>query len=382
MNVADIIMRGDALQTYVYDRKLHRDEGRRKLQTQGLQRIIVHNAQRTEEVENFLRGVRVEAEKYFPKRSTEAHFYDPKNGDLHVVNPRGTIRLVRDEDLAWALISHLRVDFEIDHYEGSEVKATRRFQQFAYELVDEAFSHLNPEQIKDQRSIDIFIGPHSSLKLEAGEEQASQENDFLNYKILKLGDRVAISFDYIFADQAKNVLNQVYNHLSALRAQINVNVFHYGKIGILNPDLEVGQTCLPHTSLDENKVLNNDPRKSPIHNQLTLETEEASRFVKLVGEEPYQGTTVNTISVLRQTRSSLQSCLAVKGDFLDMEWAAMASLDHGANSSYPNLGKIRYYFAGVGSDKPLEEQTLGDTEFPREKERLVAGAFLEMRRSP
>ena len=66
-----------------------------------------------------------------------------------------------------------------------------------------------------------------------------------------------------------------------------------------------------------------------------------------------------------------------------MEWIVMASLDAGSESTYPGIGTIRYFLAGVGSDKPLKGQTLGNTEYPKQVEQSVAASLLEIvRRSP
>ena len=56
----------------------------------------------------------------------------------------------------------------------------------------------------------------------------------------------------------------------------------------------------------------------------------------------------------------------------------MASLDHGYHSNYPNLGNINYFFAGIASDKPLENQTLANTKYPLDQEKKVAKAFLHL----
>ena len=39
---------------------------------------------------------------------------------------------------------------------------------------------------------------------------------------------------------------------------------------------------------------------------------------------------------------------------------------------------MRYFLAGVGSDKPLKGQTLGNTEYPGKVEQKVAGSLLEI----
>ncbi len=212
------------------------------------------------------------------------------------------------------------------------------------------------------------------------EEQFNAQNDFLNYKILEVGDQVVVAFDYIFADQARNVLSQMYSTLSARFGGIDVSVFHFGKVGLLAPSLDIGHICVVTGSIDEEDIQQGDLRLSPIHNQLDpqRDREIAKEFAELVEEPIHYGTTVNTISVLRQTKQALEQDLKAGGDFLDMEWSAMAGLDHGRRSCYPHLGQIRYFFAGIGSDNPMKGATLGNTAYPRETERKVAEAFLEL----
>ena len=86
---------------------------------------------------------------------------------------------------------------------------------------------------------------------------------------------------------------------------LNVNVFHYGKVGILNSKLKIGYICLPIAALDENKVLNGDHRAYPIHNQLIYNT-------KLKLPNSYKGTTINMTSVLKQNRENLKKSQAIK----------------------------------------------------------------------
>ena len=59
----------------------------------------------------------------------------------------------------------------------------------------------------------------------------------------------------------------------------------------------------------------------------------------------------------------------------------MSTVGLGSESVYPGLGKVRHFYAGVGSDKPLAGQTLGNTQYSVRREQAIAGAFLEMIRN-
>ncbi|MBI1970022.1 hypothetical protein HYS48_04980 [Candidatus Woesearchaeota archaeon] len=384
MKVDDLVMDQGQRRLYVFERKLSPESEIRGEQLSGLRRVIIHNAYLTEEVSDLLQDAGVEAVPYRPLKSTEVHFYVPAQGHLHIVNSRGIIRLQRDLDQV-EMLEHIlgrNIAVQVNHYGNQRAKASKRFRDFAYDLVDRAFDKLKEEKqhIQQQGSIAVMLGPHEAWEgaLQDMEIVAEEENDFLNYKILKIGDKVAIAFDYIFADQARNVLGEFYTMVDSHFEGLDVEVFHYGKIGLLNSALAIGQVCVPISALDEKRIHGGDRRLSPIHNQLYLDEQTAKRFAELVEQKPFTGTTVNTISVLGQTRKGLELNLQAGGDFLDMEWLVMASLDHGVHSGYPRIRNIRYYFAGVGSDKPLEGKTLGDTPEPKEQESRIAKAFVEL----
>ena len=367
---------------YALKRKMHHDKATRDSQIKGLKRIIIHNAYRASEVEDNLESAGVKPDLiYFPEKSTETHFYVANTGDLHAVNSRGVTRLIRDINLHETLCEVLGKDLElkINHYQKSPSRASKRFEDFAFSLVHEVFEHVDRNKVQEKGEISILVGPHESLKI-SNKQVYTAKNDFLNYTILNIEGNTVIAFDYIFADQARNVLSQAYLTINADFDGLDVNVFHYGKVGLLSPGAEVGQICIPTGALEEDRVIQGDCRMSPIHNQLDpmFDSETADFFRKMMDAEISYGTTVNTTSVLKQTTETLQRDLEAKGKFLDMEWSTMAGLDHGYKSCYPCLGQIKYFFAGVGSDNPLEGKTLGDTRYPRDIEIRVASTFLNM----
>jgi len=100
-------MDSDALQTYVFNRKLHPDKGRRDKQVNDISRVVIHNGYRVAELEFFLKhsmGLSdPEFWKYTPVNSEEPHFYVPSLGVLHIVNTRDPIRTIRDFQQAEAL---------------------------------------------------------------------------------------------------------------------------------------------------------------------------------------------------------------------------------------------------------------------------------------
>lgn len=410
--IDDLIMNQEQIRTYVLDRRFSSDNMQRQQQLEGLKKIMVHNGFTEDEVRQELIRSGVSFYEYNPKESSEGHFYDHSQGIIHVVNTRGDTRLVRDKDLGWAIgeILKMNVETSIVHFEDSPSRASQRFTQFAFDLVDGAInlitkdhiiSHLyggapikvilSPNQIHDNSTLNIMMGPHKSLDLSGVEVLHKEQNDFLNYHIFRIKEKIAISFDYIFADQAVNVLQKLYSKLSAEFKGVNVNVFHYGKVGVLNPEYNVGDVFVPTATISERAILKGrkDKRTSPIYNELSGDNAEAEIFRKYVGTY-YKGTAVNTTTVLRQTKKNLQLDLDAKGDLIEMEWAGMSGLDNGHETRHPNLGDIRYFFAGVGSDKPLVGEVLGNTQYdkpkegintkvyPRDVERRIAQTYLKI----
>jgi len=377
MVVDDFVMNAEQARVYTFDRVFHIDDSIRREQIDNINSVVVHHAYKSKECEEVWKRIGAPYQKYYPLKSTEPHYFDYGTGILRIINSRGVTRLIRNRDLTRVLQESLGRDisFYVDNYDENSAAASKKFEDFAYELVEDVFDHIDKESLQ-QGKLSVMMGPHNSLP--DTKIIASDKNDYLNFKILQIEQKQVVAFDYIFADQAKNVLGQLYSTLNAYFNDCDVDLYHYGKVGILNNNLEVGDICVPIASLDENKVHASDIRPSPIHNSLVYDEDISNKFKSFIGEDFAKGTTVNTISVLRQTHTMLRKDLEAGGDFLDMEWSVMAGLDHGYNSCYPDLGKIKYYFAGVGSDKPLAGQTLGDTEYPDEKEKKVAQAFVRL----
>ncbi len=361
----DHVMHGESLKQYVFDRKLATNKDRREEQLQNLRRVILYNAQRQQEVADKIG----DAVAYFPPKSTEQHFYDRKDGTIHVCNPRGVTRAVRDEQLVSALskICGREIEFVVEHYDNDAARASKRFEDFACDTVHGVFSVLREEMLRQSRCLHVLMGPHASLGIEEDSDHALfHEDEFLNYTVLKINGAPVIAFDYIFADQARNVLGQVYSTVDAYFKGMDIAIYHYGKYGILNDRMNVGDICIPVSALEEREILTGYLRTYPIHNQLQGNHE----FLNMPWTV-HTGTTVNTTSVLEQRMSTLQKDKSAGGDFLDMELLLMASLGRG----YPRLGDVKLYAAGVGSDKPLDGRTLGDTVYPREREMQIVQAY-------
>ncbi len=391
----ELVMNKEQRRQYTFDRKLYDEPDKRERQLNGLREVIMHDGFTTAQVETgigqFGHGT---PEKYYPRKSKEAHFYVPQTGQLHVVNTRGFTRLERDRDQVDVLAELLGRDIgpRIYHYKKSAAAAGLEFRRFAYDVVDEVFSNIDLEAItkkcvvgeqqKKQCSISLICGPHESLILEPEDVLRSSSGNYSDYLEWRILQGNIINLDYVFAEQAEHVLDQIYLRLNALAIEkdidfVDLNVFHYGKIGALNhdPTLKVGRICVPVSSLDESRIQKGRARKVPIENELAEETDAADVFRRAIGYDSFVGTTVNTVSVMQQTHKRLTQDLEAGGDFLDMEWSRLAAL---ALNGSVRIRNTRLYFAGVVSDKPLEGLTLADTEYPAGEEAKVAQAFMKI----
>ncbi|MBU1201502.1 MAG: hypothetical protein KJ583_01865 [Nanoarchaeota archaeon] len=364
------LMSREEIKIYTYDRKLHPDPSFRKIQLENMKLFKEHNAFRTEEVENLFLDANINYVKYKPLKSEEYHFYIPSTGDLHIVNTRGDMRLLRDLDQYLALKEIAKIQGlrkEERHYKNDKARASMRFIELAFNLVDELYPLIDKKAVEEQKQINIILGPLESLTTKNVYVEAENKNDFLNARIIRIGEKPVVNFDYVFADQGKNVLENIYIITKAKFPDANINIFHYGKVGILNPDIQVEAICLPTGALSERKVIEGTPRIHPIYNLLESDKMLMGLFEELIGEKAKSGTTTDSTAVLRQKRKNLELCLSAGGDFVDMEWRSMST------NPYMN-----YFFAGVGSDKPLKGKNLANTEYQKEKEINVAEAFKEI----
>ena len=394
-----LVMPDEQAMRYAFERKLADPETQRELfeaQLRGIKGIVIHNAKTEGEVRTALSDAKLSPVEYKPPKSTEAHFYARETGYIHVVNSRGITRLRRDESLAKALQYFLPQPIAVDvsNHEHHRRKANDRFELFAFNLVDDIFTNMDKGMVSANGRVNLLFGPHGSIDdaLNSADVRVvhGTSSDYLNYRIVVVATNgkpeLVVNFDYIFADQAKDVLHKFYKGMAAefSRQDIDVHVLHYGKVGILDPATNVGDLVVPVGAIDEEKLQSAVrsgelvPPNLIIKNQLASNPKVREIFYALNEGRIHTGLTVNTNSVLEQTVQSLQTDLQAGGLSLDMEWIVMASLDAGSESTYPGIGTIRYFFAGVGSDKPLKGQTLGNTEYPGKVEQKVADSLLKI----
>ena len=179
-----LIMGNDDRRDYSFARKLSPDPVLMEAQVKGLRQVIIHNAYHTEEILRVLARANITALQFVPQNSAETHLYVPESGTLHVINPRGVIRLKRDEGLIYALEDALGRELRIlvDHYTdeerapdrfqqntgyvGDPSRASHRFEHLAFKTNVDAGEFLDRALIAEKRRLNVVMGPHGSLPLD------------------------------------------------------------------------------------------------------------------------------------------------------------------------------------------------------------------------
>lgn len=378
--------------SYTVDRKL--DALRAEEQLAGLQRITLYNGFLEQEVAPRL-GDR--HEPFTPPKSVETHWFDPCTGHLVSYNPRGTTRFTRDYSQATVLREALsttdrELTIEVVHRHDDEAEPPRWFPKNARRLNRELFRTLEarrPGALAQQESLDVIMGPHDALhvteeELVVDSIDGGAYNDYLPYRLLDLSGRVVVNFDYIFADQARHVLDNLLETVNAYHRDMAVNIYHYGKVGLLRGDLHVEQNIVlaPNGAFDETQ-LREGTGHWPIRNQFSRNGEAAERFAAAVAAEVHHGLTYHTNSILHQTREELTAAKHHGdngGTSIDMEALLITVPYFGFRAWLPRIRTINHFLAYVPSDEPLLGKTLADTSFPTERqERIGAAVKAEIR---
>jgi len=219
------------------------------------------------------------------------------------------------------------------------------------------------------------MGPFESFKFNDTEILHENYNDYLNYKIIKINNKLTILFDYTFAGQADDVLNKIFSNLNANHnlSGIEARIFHYGKVGVLNKQydkdrIRIGDLCIPDSFIIEDDPEKGEFCKYNLKNELSSDRILIEKFKEYTKNKLHFGSTVNSKPILRQKRLEFEQYIMEGGRFLDMEWARIGLIEIGKKIRYSNLGKFKYYFAGCASDDPLNGINLGNTDYKRENE--------------
>jgi len=375
--VDDRVMDASARASYTADRKLHPDPARSEEQLETLQNVVICNGALYSEIRDALSR---DFEEYKPLKSDEIHFWNPRTGTLYAHNARGTIRLLRDVEQAKVLSEMTGRDLAINlqHYRDSPTDAGNRFTKFAHLNVKKIMEVLPRDEVRENGRLFALIGPHDSVPADRVTLLETLDHEYLNVRVLTIGDNVVVNWDYIFSDQADRILRQFYLSCDAALPGVELHVVHYGRVGALSPFVHVGDLCIPVNAYEEEGLSNDSRQKYPLQNTLITNPDIGRRLddiLRTTGPTRlFSGNTVNTTSVLNQTRTQLLAAQRV-ASFLEMEWLHIGLV---LKDNYPNIKSISRYFAGVASDEPLAGKTLGDTPSPKAEERRLAEGLVEL----
>lgn len=382
----DLVMSDDQRWRYTFDRKMFPDVTSSLGQLNSLRQVIIHSAITEAELQSDLDIFSPRAERYFPKKSSEPHYFDSKNGVMHVINTRGVTRLRRDLDLVEVLKDHSvhNITTTLRHFRNDPLLAAERFRSFASSKVSEVADSLKVQGldklVASKGKVSVVFGPKKSLPSTVCFAEQFVNDEYLACNVARVGDSATIFFDYIFADQAVHILGKLFSYLDARYSKVDVDIFHYGKVGAISDSAELGQVAVPNAYVTETDLHNYLPgaqkRFHPIYS-LFSNPVFMSSFKGQVGERVLVGPTMNSVSVLNQQKSTLETANGLDVLSVDMEWAGMASVIQAFETAYPNIGKVNLAFAGSFSDHPRKGQTLAETPYSSDFEKPIARAFLD-----
>jgi hypothetical protein len=371
------IMTPEQQWAYVLPRKFHPDAGIRDEQLRTLRNISIHNGYGGEEVRDVLRRARVQYIEYVPAGSAEEYFWTETN-DLHIYNARCETRLRRDLEQCGVIRGRLpKVGVEEIHYGSDRNIAGLHLRDFGFELARSIFERVRQEG-PQHRNVCILTGPHDAVPLERVtdvEAPSNQNRDYLKWRTFRIGEQLVINLDYIFGDQASIVLGELYRRCNNEfpERSVDINVFHYGKVGGIGHGLTLRDICVPTHVKDEENILLGRTEPHPLFNQLAFEGLEREIFQGAFDEKTPQGISVNTASVLAQTRENLQMDRAAGGSFLEMEWLYLSNF---FPSTFRNIRGFNLHLAGAVSDLPLAGDTLATGVDLNDGFRRIVGAYL------
>ncbi len=369
----DLSMDEQQRRNYVIPRKLHREQAIHEEQIRRLEQVIIHNAYTGQEIKEDFTRLNLKPKAYFPELSKEQHFWD--GSAIHLVNPRGKIRLNRDIDQVRVLreITSRDIGLTINHKRGDEYHADLEFTKMAFGVAEEAIKLLLDHQKEYQSFINIIMGPHSYAPMR--DIISSNNNEYLSFRILNLDDNIALHFNDPFGDQAHDVLSQLYKAIDTYYKGTPINLFHYGKVGALAEGSKVGDFFLPTMTISEQSILSDNRFNISFDNGWTSDPE-AKRILEHSIEKQakdksmYTGATINSTSVLQQTISNFDRLKRFKPVCIDMELEEILK----TSPNYSN--EVRIFSSYVSSDKP-PEITLAENRPIDAEQKLLFEAIVE-----
>jgi hypothetical protein len=177
------------------------------------------------------------------------------------------------------------------------------------------------------------------------------ENEYLNFMVAEIEGKKVLHFDYIFSDQAKEIIDHLLVTYYGETPEDNqtrrkVHILMYGKVGGIRPPQEINQIVIPNGIISD----------YDIEYKNNMFTKLANVFCTNDNDMNY---ILNSVSIPLQRRSILIGGQAKGCSITEMEAHYATQIINTARSQYHNL-EIVQGFVGFISDTPLDGITLAE----------------------
>lgn len=340
-------------------------------------RFVIHNGSLGSEVlEEYDGGLR----EMDLNLGRERVFLDEREGTMHIAQPVSKSRGERFEDMIYTgcVLScpDWNVSLESRLLNDDRHHTLRRYSDLAYDFVkDVSLTHDKLDGIDF-----ITLGPLKWFKKYGSDVDVIEENnnEYLNYMITEIEGKKTLNLDYVFSDQAKEIVDQLlrtyYGETPDHAERRRVNILMYGKVGgiaapknsyetvskLLNDrDIsldEIRESTELSQNINDIVIPNGIVSTYDIEYNNDVHTRLANVFSR---EDKAPDYILNSTSVPLQKISTLQKGFQVGCNAVEMESHYATQVINTARSQFHNL-EIRQGFVGFISDLPLYGTTLAE----------------------
>lgn len=286
----------------------------------------------------------------------EKGFLHEKTGVLYIAQPVSKVRGDRFVDMLYTGCVKEQKDWKVevvasDDTPQKRITALTNYENRAYDFVKEL--SLRHDMLKD---IDyVTLGPikwmakHTKSDADVRVLERHLDDDYLAHMITEvIGEngesKKVLNIDYVFADQAANVIDKLLLTYHACTDDAESRTLHllmYGKVGGIKERLHINDLVFPNGLISEYDIVNGNSKHTPMYNV----------FEDYYGKNEF---ILNETSVPLQRKSVLidgsrRDCSVVEMEALH----ATLAINAGRNI-YHNLN-INHGFATFISDLPLQE---------------------------
>ncbi len=286
----------------------------------------------------------------------EKGFLHDKTGVLYIAQPVSKVRGDRFVDMLYTGCVKEQDDWKVevvasDDTPEKRITALTNYENRAYDFVKEL--SLKHNMLRD---VDyVTFGPIKWMKKHTREDDKVRvleehlDDDYLAHMITEvIGEdgesRKVLNIDYVFADQASNVIDKLlltYHACTDDADSRSLHVLMYGKVGGIKDRLEVNDMVFPNGLISEYDIVNGNSKHTPMYNV----------FEDYHGRDEF---ILNETSVPLQRRSVLIDGAKRDCSIVEMEALHATLAINAGRNKYHNLD-INHGFATFISDTPLKE---------------------------